>query len=230
LTESDDPRIDTILETLQEDMKAYSVFAKAIGVAVVYSYKKLSASVWSSMPTEIPQTILESIEGWRAYDGNIRKRRVYAIPYDCLFGMTRRGLGEDTTDELRRLTMASLETSPYWKKCIDGVDAETFWDTHFNVVSCDHPDEWSLAEQRCSHGTGASGGFQAPFGRWWSVWTVQERLFIYGSPEATVSAWVGKEKIGTYASVLDRLLGLYKECVDVKSKSIKATKKVFTTG
>jgi hypothetical protein len=240
LTESDDPRIDTILEALQEDIRAYSIFAKAIGVAVVYSYKKLSASTWSSMPLILPQSIVASIDSWRAYDGNIRKRRVYSIPYDCLFGMTRRGLGEDTTGELRELTMASFVTSPYWKKCIVDVDTETFWDTHFNVVTCDHPDEWSLAEQRCSHGEGATGGFQAPFARWWSTWTVQERLFIYGRPESAVSAWVAKAKIGTYTSVLDRLLGLYKEWVplsppveveaDGKGKSKKANKKEFITG
>jgi hypothetical protein len=229
LADSDDPRIDTILEALQEDMKAYGIFAKAIGVAVVYSYKKVSASAWSGLSTELPQTIFESIEGWRVYDGNIRKGRVYSIPYDCLFGMTRRGLGEDTTEEIRRLTMTSLETSPFWKKCMVGVDTETFWDTHFNAVTCDHPDEWSLAEQQCSHGEGATGGFQAPFARWWSAWTIQERLFIYGRPEAAVSAWVAKEKIGNYASVLDRLLGLYKECVDVKGKSKKAIKKEFIT-
>ena len=242
LTESDDPRIDTILETLQEDMRAYGVFAKAIGVAVVYSYKKLATSVWSKLPTELPQSIVDSINTWRAYDGNIRKRRVYTIPYDCLFGMTRRGLGDDTTEELRQLTMASLVSSPFWKKPMDGVDTETFWDTHFNVVTCDHPDEWSLAEQQCSHGAGATGGVQAPFARWWKTWAVQERLFIYGRPEAAVSAWVAKEKIGTYASVLDRLLGLYKEWLPLplplpvgvedeqKSKSRNTTKKEFITG
>jgi hypothetical protein len=229
LTESDDPRVDTILEALQEDMRAYGVFAKAIGVAVVYSYKKLSASVWSGLPLELPQNVLDSIEAWRTYDGSARKRRVHSIPYDCLFGMTRRGIGEDTTEELRRLTMASLETSPFWKKNMAGLDTETFWDTYFNAVTCDHPDEWSLAEQRASHGAGATGGVEAPFARWWSVWTVKERLFIYGRPEAAVSAWVAKEKIGTYASVLDRLLGLYKEYVDVENNTIKVTKKVFIT-
>lgn len=219
LETSENPDIDTILEMLQNDMRAYSIFAKAIGISVVYSYKRLPKSIWLELPTEINPAIVASISEWRSLSHNIRKRRVYIIPYDCLFGMTRRGLGEDTTDELHQMTIHSLLKSASWKKTVEqyvqeddsDTGLENFWDTHFNFIECDHPDEWSLKEQRASHGEGATGGTDAPLSRWWRNWITQERLFIYGRPETIVSAWVAKEKIGTHASVLDRLLGLYKD-------------------
>ena len=88
-----------------------------------------------------------------------RSRREFAIPLECLYGITQRGCALQSTnnlDELRRGMDAALQQSPFWREPLlaasQSDDAlEDFYQTYFPD---DIPDEWSRADQMLSHGPG----------------------------------------------------------------------------
>jgi hypothetical protein len=66
---------------------------------------------------------------------------------------------KSTLKELRGICLDTLRyrACPFWQEAVEGIDEnndndlETFWDTHFPD---DRPDEWSLEDQKKSHGPG----------------------------------------------------------------------------
>jgi len=201
---STDERIDSILGALQLDMKAYMVFSKAAAVVVVYGAKHVPKSTWLAL--NVP-----SMEDYMPISGaSIRHQRLYSIPYDCLYGLTYRGAGGDTREELHQLTLKQLQTSAYWRRMIGSEQTddqlELFWDTHFPWTICDHPDEWSTEDQTKSHGPGIPMG---PLGRWWRNWVEPDHLFVWGTVHDTVRTWIQEQKTSEL-SVLDRLIDMYK--------------------
>ena len=217
--ETEDERILTIFEALQTEMKSYSLFAKCIGLTVFYAWNKVPQTTWEPLSNKQPETLEDTIASWKL--NNIRKERIYEIPYYCLFGMTWRGVGGDTTDELRNLNITELLKSAFWKKqilpyldetnnWISDEHKEEFWDTHFNWVTQDHPDEWSLKEQKKSHGSGVTCP-KAPLKMWWKNWIFNDRLFIFGKIHKNVLEELDKEPGSTGISILDRVLQRYKE-------------------
>ncbi len=212
---SEDDRLDGILEALQEDMRGYSILARCAGFAIGKVIHKLPKSTWAVLGSEEPKNLQETLLSWAETEKNLRKRRIYEIPYDCLFGMTWRGAGGDTSAELLELGPTEFLASPYWKRTVTEFldnsswksdDAlEEFWETHFGT--CDIPDEWSHKDREKSHGTGCPVG---PISRWWSRWIGTERLYIYGADQWAVISWLREQKTDG-GSVLDKLLKLYKE-------------------
>ncbi len=213
---SEDERLDSILEALQEDMRGYSIFARCAGFASSVVLKTLPKSTWTELGGGEPKGLQETLDSWMTAEKNVRERRFYEIPYDCLFGMTWRGAGGDTSAELIDLGLAEFIGSPYWKRvvaeCIGkeghwkSDDAlEEFWETQFGP--CDIPDEWSKAAREKSHGTGCPIG---PLSRWWSRWICNERLYIYGADQWVINDWL-REKKTAPNSVIDTIIGLYKE-------------------
>jgi len=200
---SDDERIDRILIALQTSMNKYDLFAKAAALAVMYAVKRLGNICWPTVSQiqECPETISET---------TIREGRLYSIPYDCLYGMTSRGAGLDTTEELRCLGEKEFTQSPYWrtKWPLELLDEsiEVFWNTHFPWTNCDHPDEWPLVEQQKSHGPSVPIG---PLQRWWLNWVPKEHLFIWGYVQHHLERWIQTQQSNN--SILDTLLGLYKQ-------------------
>ena len=98
---------------------------------------------------------------WKRLEGR-KVRREYTIPTICLAWMTQRGCvsyKKHTLGELRKINLESLRNRAcaFWQEAAEGVDenddgaVETFWDTHFPD---DRPDEWSLEDQKKSHGPG----------------------------------------------------------------------------
>jgi hypothetical protein len=199
---SNDERIDRILVALQTNMNKYDLFAKAAALTVVYG-SKLLGLCWPRVSSinECPEHIDEI---------TIRDGRLYTIPHDCLFGMTSRGCGLDTTGELRSLGEKEFAQSPYWltkwPSELSDESIEAFWDTYFPWTSCDHPDEWSLVEQQKSHGSSTAGA--GPLLRWWLNWVPKEHLFVWGTVQRRLESWIETQRINN--SILDTLLGLYK--------------------
>ena len=116
-------------ESLQHDMKTYETFSKAIACCLDCTFPK---STWAPMSVEEPIDLAKIIDTWNKL--SIRKGRVYEIPYSCLWGMTQRGLGIDTSDELNNF---NVSVSPYWRRMSDGNwisddVKELFFDTHFS--------------------------------------------------------------------------------------------------
>jgi hypothetical protein len=202
---TEDTCIYTILEALQINMKAYTIFAKAAAVCIVYGSKRLEKKVWA--PLSIVNLEYTPITGT-----TLKDQRLFSIPYDCLYGMTWRGGGGDTSEELCSLGPKEFKSSAYWRQAWPSSEQtdeqlETFWDTHFPWVSCDHPDEWSSSDRLKSHGPGVPEG---PLSRWWMNWVTKERLFIWGSIQFHVLDWIKGQRTSCQ-SMLDTLLAMYKE-------------------
>jgi hypothetical protein len=230
-TEHED--ILTIFENLQTDMKSYSLFAKCIGLTILYSWNKVPKSSFEPVSNQQPEDLESKLESWKL--DNIRYERLYEIPYYCLFGMTWRGAGGDTTDQLRKLDMTELQKSPYWKKQLKPYLDETgnwlsdehkeqFWDTYFKWAICDHPDEWSLEDQKKSHGPGATC-VNAPLLKWWKNWIINDRLFIYGKIQKNILEVLNTEPGSTGISILDRIIQRYKE-LNFKSNTVLYKKNI----
>jgi hypothetical protein len=199
-----DPRIGPIVSALQIDLKGYARFAHATAFGIHTWWKQIPQTSWT--PFSTTNHLVQEVTSWSNL--SMRKRRVYSIPYDSLFGMTWRGIGGDTTDELRNLTKELFQTSPYWKsKAVweSDEELEEFYTTHFPD---DIPDEWSLADQQKSHGAPGFGTVDSPLGRWWRNWIPEEALFLPPGVAANCRAWASTQTIGNHGSVLDRILGL----------------------
>jgi hypothetical protein len=193
------------LDALQKDMKAYDIFARVVACSLSC---KVPAPSMAVMSTEEPIDLRKTISEWDSL--SIRKGRVYTIPYGCLYGMTMRGNGDDTSDEINAFTMTE---SPYWRRIVefytkDGAwisdDAkEMFFDKYFPE---DIPDEWSLAEKRLSHGPGVTNG--GTLARWWSAWICENHMWIWGDSICRIYEWVKGQPAD---SCIDKLCKLYSE-------------------
>lgn len=192
---------------LEHDMRSYNIFADATCCA-------LNCVIPKSSWADVSQNEPDEIEEWSDTE------RPFEIPYLCLYGMTWRGCGGDTTDEINECSL----TSPYWKaRAVFTTDheKEDFYDTYFPN---DIPDEWSLKEKLKSHGPGVDCSNGAPFSRWWKNWIPQEHLWIWGKPVRICWDWVLTQRADVEASVLDRLILEYKNPV---IKHFVKRKKVF---
>jgi hypothetical protein len=197
-----DARLPPILTALQSELKGYRLFAKATAFGIQSWWKQIPQSSW--IPLSAKNHLIHELEEWSQF--SMRKRRLYAIPYDSLFGMCWRGIGGDTTEELHMLTKELFQTSPYWKpKAVWETDEELeeFYETYFPD---DIPDEWSLADQEKSHGAPGFGTVDSPLGRWWRNWIPEEAQFLPAGVASTCRAWATNQTIGNYGSVLDRFL------------------------
>lgn len=220
----DDARLESVFEGLQDDMRSYSILGRCSACAIRSSFKYLPESTWLPLSTNEPDGAAFE------FTGNVRKDRLYSIPYECLFGMTWRGTGVDTTHLLRSLTHEEFQKSPWWRAKAAGIDTddekkEAFYDAYFGA--CDIPDEWSLADQQKSHGPGSTGT-TASLQRWWRGWIAPERLFLWGAPADAVAKWVAEEHGSTGQSILDRVFQAYKECEFTKPSVKIQYKKEFT--
>lgn len=204
LTHLNDTRLVSIVHALATDMKGYACFGKATLFGIQSFWKQISQSSWLPFSSHLRFT--EIIASWREL--TMRKRRVYTIPYDCLFGMTWRGMGGDTTNELQNLTKEVFQQSSYWKvkACWEtDEEKEKFYQTYFPD---DIPDEWSREDQEKSHGAPGFGSVDSPLGRWWRNWIPAEASFVPSALVANCRAWVSQQTIGNHGSVLDRFLSI----------------------
>jgi hypothetical protein len=204
----DDERLDPVMEALQTDMRSYSNFAKCAAYMIFTKLKDLKnlKSTWLELSQKEPP-----MNTWD--DTSLKTSRVYDIPYECLFGMTWRGTGQNTMDELNSLSLETLSKSPYWKKLIpetrEDEIIEAFWDTYFPYTTCDHPDEWSLLAKKKSHGEGSTGA-QGPLTRWWRNWIYSESPFVAASLRKSILEHMEILPGNTDgSSVLDRINSIF---------------------
>ena len=131
----------------------------------------LACTVDCAYDTTMNPAIGEQIGKWRAIHLN-RPARIYAIPDECLYGLTQRGCMCRTEGTLKELY--TIQEVLY-----DGFeDLETFYARTFPD---DIPDEWSLMDQRKSHGPGVlrtgEGITLAKLGR---IWMTDPCLYWWG--------------------------------------------------
>uniref|UniRef100_A0A6C0AQI3 Uncharacterized protein n=1 Tax=viral metagenome TaxID=1070528 RepID=A0A6C0AQI3_9ZZZZ len=147
--------------------------------------------------SSLPPSLEASIKSWTSITGR-RSRRLYPIPLECLYGRTVRGTmgSKDTTlAELRSLE-DQFPLSPFWaspwSQASQSDDAlEEFYGAYFPD---DIPDEWSLADQKKSHGPGILRSGQtldlATLGR---LWMTGESRFAWGFYEWSASVVLNME-------------------------------------
>jgi len=118
--------------------------------------------------------ILNEIVEWRKIGEN-RKARLFAIPEECLYGRTRRGLIERSQSTIGELH--GIQEILY-----DGVeDIDAFYE---RVFPDDIPDEWSLADQSKSHGPGVlRKGEARTLSKLGRIWMTHPCIYAWGFRE-----------------------------------------------
>lgn len=194
------------------DMRGYSILAEATQCAL--GCIVIPKSSYAELSKNEPVDLQKMLQEWS------EDERLYEIPFGCLYGMTWRGCGGDTTDEINECSL----TSPYWKAIAvftTDSEKEEFYDTYFPN---DIPDEWSLKEKLKSHGPGVDCTGGAPLSRWWKNWIPEDHLWIWGKPIRICWDWVLGQRADVEASILDRLLLIYKS---IPVQSYHPRKKMF---
>jgi hypothetical protein len=165
-------RVFTLLQQIQQQKQKNDSLAeilrlldeswpsRACAVAsVCLESKRLKRSLLP-LSCKIPSEVEEAISEWKNLTGR-RKRRVFAIPSECLYRMTERGClsnQQTTLKKLYELPVTSFESCPFWNRVMEeeapwlnDERKEAFYELYFPD---DIPDEWSKEEQEKSHGYG----------------------------------------------------------------------------
>jgi hypothetical protein len=150
----------------------------------------------------VPDYVSTLLKEWSSLKG--KARRVYAIPQDSLYFITRRGRQKNTISSRKEGWVTSLDAlrgCPFWDAAIDTVvDDETkerFYETYFPD---DIPDEWSLEDQRKSHGFGVLINDETPvaekFIRKWFQGVESSVVWMGVSEALRIFEKVGFELVG----------------------------------
>ncbi len=215
-----DNRLELVMEALQTDLGRYSILGRCCASALVCQQGRLSENSWLELSQEEPVDLIALQLEW-SMAHTIREGRAYSIPAGCLFGLTWRGSGGDTLNELRGVSLTHFRKSPYWKQIVlplsseagwnSDEDKEKFYDTYFPYANCDIPDEWSTVDQQKSHSERQYFGSNGIY-KWWRTWIQdQPHLYIWGTPLERCLEWVKEDTNQGGELVLDRLLRLYEE-------------------
>lgn len=132
-----------------------------------------------------PEDLQPLLEEWGAATGKHRARRVFTIPFECLYHITKRGSEQTVYDSNEKELLGRLERpgklwgSEFWDEAAEefgGWEAvrsddearESFYDTLFPD---DIPDEWPKELRAKSHGTGVlQRGQKSSIGGWFRRW------------------------------------------------------------
>ena len=137
----------------------------------------------------LPLDLVATIERWRGLIGH-RGRRVFAVPQECLYGLTERGRlcqTETTLEEFRHMddivqmdaawstAIAPFRSGHTW---MSDEAMEAFYATYFPD---DIPDEWSREEALKSHGSGLLRANEpATLQKMGRIWFQAESRFVWG--------------------------------------------------
>ena len=138
--------------------------------------------------TTVPMSeeVLGWIGKWAALVGR-RARRAFAVPVECLYGITDRGCMSQkvsTIGELRGIHDRLVAE----KGLVSEDELEAFYAYAFPD---DIPDEWSLEDQELSHGPGVlRGGERLGLAKLGRIWFQAESRFAWGFYE-----WTGEDRL-----------------------------------
>jgi hypothetical protein len=156
----------------------------------------------------LPEGLQRRLEEWSAATGYPRRRRAFAVPWDCLWHITDRGRTLTVYDSNEKELLGSLEKpgalwgSEFWDDAAEEVGGweavrsdpaarESFYAAHFPE---DIPDEWSAADRAKSHGRGAlQKGQETSAAAWMKRW--------FGGLESAL-IWKGVEAAAAAAATL----------------------------
>ena len=153
----------------------------------------LCASVLWTCSSDVGRTAVpmsEEVQGWigkwAALVGR-RARRAFAVPVECLYGITDRGCMSQkvsTIGELRGIhDLLAAE-----RGIVSDDELEAFYAYAFPD---DIPDEWSLEDQELSHGSGIlRTGERLGLAKLGRIWFQAESRFAWGFYE-----WIGEDRM-----------------------------------
>jgi len=213
--------ISKLLE-LVEQIEKESIYAKCalVGIAC-YGIDEPKKEL-----KPIDEDYKKQINLWNALLGK-RKRRIYQILKDCLYGRTYRGTLTYQKSNINELydTQELLEGQYIYEEFIHiyenyddfkkrDKDYESFMDWYFPD---DIPDEWSLEDQKKSHGNGVNQESDTPFiRRYFNRWVNLKNPCKIWDKEIIVAKCYDKIKVDSYY-IEKELLELYKNKVSKTS-------------
>jgi hypothetical protein len=214
LLESISPQVKVLRSAEQveflEDMKW---ILRAIAVLSLFPHPK------STLRQVIAADIEKSRREWAAAMGG-KVRRDYAIPRDCLYGITARGRMvniETTVDELGDL-LDQMEIAPYWSEALGGrafVDLRLEEQLEFTELYFPdgHPVTWLTAEKEKSHGYGTlRPEEEIESVKYWRTWIRREKsLLIWNGVEQTYKELEGKKGPLHYEDLYAEALASWRE-------------------
>ena len=166
---------------------------RACAVAAICMDKNDLERSLKDMNKTLDPDIITAQAKWAELEGR-RKRRIYKIPRECLYWITRRGRTTDVKKNLEKLYCGSfndLRGCPFWDRVLQEEEPylnddnlENFYSKYFPD---DIPDEWSLEDQEKSHGSGALIGSEKPnFRKYSNRWYcyVESSAVWFGTKEA----------------------------------------------
>ena len=200
---------------------------RATAVASLFPHPK------SSLRESIPSDIQKSRCEWAATMGG-KVRREYAIPRDCLYGITERGRmvnTETTIDELGDL-LDQMEIAPYWSEALGErafVDLSIDEQLEFTELYFPdgHPVTWLTAEKEKSHGYGAlRPDEEIESVKYWRTWIRREKsLLIWKGVDQVYKELEGKKGPLNYGDLYAGALASWRE--EMKTWCLEPAKKVL---
>lgn len=151
----------------------------------------ICASVLWACSRDIPefrpplnQEVISHLAKWSTKLGR-RSRRLYEIPMECLYGITARGCMSQKVSTLGEIRQIHELMTVH---IADDDMLEAFYQATFPD---DIPDEWSLEDQRKSHGQGVlRTGERLSLAKLGRIWFQAESRYAWGFYE-----WTGEDRI-----------------------------------
>ena len=202
---------------------------RAIAVASLFPHPK------STVRDIIAPDIEKSRHEWAAAMGG-KVRREYAIPRDCLYGITERGRmvnTETTMDELGDL-LEQMEIAPYWSEALGGrafVDLSIEEQLEFTELYFPdgHPVTWLTAEKEKSHGYGVlRPDEEIETVKYWRTWIRREKsLLIWKGVDQIYAGLEGKKGPLNYGELYAEALPSWRE--EMSTWCLEPAKKVLVS-
>ena len=200
---------------------------RAIAVASLFPHPK------STVRDIIAPDIEKSRYEWAAAMGG-KVRREYAIPRDCLYGITERGRmvnTETTMDELGDL-LEQMEIAPYWSEALGGrafVDLSIDEQLEFTELYFPdgHPVTWLTAEKEISHGYGVlRPDEEIETVKYWKTWIRREKsLLIWKGVDQLYVELEGKNGPLDYGELYTESLPSWRE--EMRTWCLEPAKKIL---
>ena len=186
-------KLKECLEILKKGECVSDWAQRACAVAAICMDKNDLERSLKDMNQTLDSDIIKAQAKWAALEGR-RKRRIYQIPRDCLYWITRRGRSTNRRKNLENVYCSSLNDlrgCPFWNRVLEEENPylnddnlENFYRKYFPD---DIPDEWSLEDQEKSHGDGCLIGSEKPnFRKYANRWhsSVESSAVWLGTKEA----------------------------------------------
>ena len=200
---------------------------RAIAVASLFPHPK------STVRELVAPDIEKSRHEWAAAMGG-KVRREYAIPRDCLYGITERGRmvnTETTMDELGDL-LEQMEIAPYWSEALGGrafVDLSIDEQLEFTELYFPdgHPVTWLTAEKEISHGYGVlRPDEEIETVKYWRTWIRREKsLLIWKGVDQLYVELEGKNGPLDYGELYTESLPSWRE--EMRTWCLEPAKKIL---